>query len=129
MKTFMQDEQSKTGNKRHTPRWNLQGHCAYQMNEWPMACEGHFKDVSCTGVCVETDQNFPINQKFNLTLHLPEKVVVNVCGTTVWAKAVNSHFEIGFHFFNTSGETQDTILLHAANVNQASLTEHWFSGW
>jgi len=129
MKTFMQDEHSKNGNKRHTPRWNLQGHCVYQSYKGPIDSKSQFKDVSCTGVCVETDQNFPINQNVNLTLHLPDSGVINVCGTAVWAKAVNSHFEVGIHFFNLSGETQDTILLHAANVNQELLTEHWFQGW
>jgi len=94
-----------------------------------MDCEGHFKDMSCTGVCVETDQNFPINQNVNLILHLPDRDVINVCGMAVWAKAVNSHFEIGIHFFNTSSETQDTILQHATKANEELLTNHWFQGW
>jgi len=129
MKTFMQDEQSNTGNKRYTPRWSLQGHSVYQMNIGSMACEGHFKDVSCTGACVETDQDFPINQNVNLTLHMPDSGVINVCGKAVWAKAVNSHYEIGIHFFNTSSETQDAILQYAAKANKKLLTDHLFEGW
>jgi len=129
MKKFMQDEQLKTGNKRHTPRWNLQGQCVYQMNEEPLGCDGHFKEVSCSGACVETDQNFPINQNVNLTLHLPGRGVITVCGTAVWTKAVNSHYEIGIHFFDISSETQDTILQYAANTNKALMADHWFQGW
>jgi len=129
MNTLMQDEELKTENKRYTPRWNLQDRSAYQMNIGSEACEGHLKDVSCTGACVETDQDLPINQNVNLTLHLPDRGAINVCGTAVWAKAVNSHYEIGIHFFNTSSEAQDTILQHAARANKRLLTEHWFKGW
>jgi len=129
MKPVMQDEQSETENKRFTPRWNLQGDCACEMNNGSTVREGHLKDVSCAGVCLETDKNFPVNQNVDLTLHLPNGGVVNVCGKSVWTKAVNSHFEIGFHFFNTSGETQDTILQHAAHSNRELLTDHWFEGW
>jgi len=129
MKTFILDEQLKTENKRHTPRWNLQGQCVYHMDKGPVDYEGHFKDVSCAGACVETDQNFPINQNVSLTLHLPDEGVINVCGTAVWSKAFNFRYKIGIHFFNMSGEMQDTILQHAANANNVLLTENWFKGW
>jgi len=129
MKIFTQDEQPKTENQRYAPRWNLEGHRACQMNQGSMAFEGHLKDVSCAGACIETDQNFLINQKINLTLHLSDRGVVNVCGTAVWAKAVNSHHEIGIHFFNTSSETQEIILRHAINANKELLKDHWFKGW
>jgi len=129
METFTQNEQLKNGNKRYTPRWNIQDYCACQMSKGSLACEGHLKDVSCTGACVETDQNVPINQNINLTLHLPDRGVVNVCGKAVWARAVNSHHEIGIHFFNTSSKTQDTILQHAVGANKELLKDHWFKGW
>lgn len=125
MLTHAQDDNPIAENKRYTPRWNLQAHCLCRMNEDGTAYEGHVKDVSCSGACIATDQHFEIDQKVNLTLFLSEMGVVNVCSTVVWTK-VN---EIGIHFFNTSHETQETIIQHAVNANKELLADYWFKGW
>jgi len=129
MPTFTQNEKSMAENKRYTPRWSLEAHYVHRMNKEDMAYKGHVKDVSCLGACLTTDQCFAINQKINLTLLLPERGVVRVCGTVAWIKEVNSQNEIGIDFFNTSIETQETILQHAINTDKDSLTNHWFEGW
>jgi len=129
MKPFTQDEQSAVGHKRYAPRWNMRAHCTCSTNKNSMTYEGHVKDVSCSGACMSTDHDIALNQMVNLTLHLPEKGLVRVNGTAVWSKAVNSHHEIGIHFFNTSPETQEAILQYAMSVNKEVLQDHMFKGW
>jgi len=129
MSIFTKKEKPAEENKRYAPRWTVHANCVCQTNKGLTSYEGHVIDVSCAGACFSTDRQLAINENVNLTLFLPDRGAVHVFGTAVWSKAVNSHHEIGIHFFNTSSEAQENILQHAVHANKQQMKDHLFGGW
>jgi len=101
----------------------------YRADNEPKAYEGRVKDLSCSGAKVVTDQNFPVNQKMDLNLHIPGYDTVSAPGRVVWAHTVDGQNVIGVRFFNISCAAQDVILRYALHTNKEALIKYWFEGW
>jgi len=129
MQTLNLNEKPIVENKRYAPRWGSQAHFVCRTNIEDAAFESHIKDLSCSGACLSTDQQFTINQNVNLTLFLSDKGVVRTTGTVMWTEIVNFQKRVGIRFFNTSSETQETILKSAVNGNKKILTDFLFKDW
>jgi len=99
MITFTQGTKVESKNKRLKPRWDSQGHCMYRTNNDRNSHKGQVKDISCSGACITTNQDFAINQKIHLTIHMPDNNVVRVSGTAVWKRVNDIENMIGIQFF------------------------------
>lgn len=115
--------------KRYIPRWQVDNRVCYQFESGGNAHECRSKDLSCSGICLQTDQGMIPEQNVKLTIDLSDSVSVKVDGRILWSRPSLGWNLAGISFSNVDPEVQDLILDYAFEVKKEDVVKHWFKGW
>ncbi len=115
--------------QRYIPRWEVNNRILYQLPDEENAREARTRDLSCAGICLQTDQDLGEQKKVRLTIYLSGKKSIQVDGQIRWTRKTSQGTMVGVIFENIQPEDQELILDYAFEVKKDDLVKHWFQGW
>jgi Tfp pilus assembly protein PilZ len=129
MNLEVQTRHNNGGEKRYLPRWEIQNRVSFQ---FPEERDYHYattRDLSCSGVCITTEENIHLGQKLKLTIELSQHSSVTLWGQVVWIKSHSIKKSVGIDFLEPGEEIKETILQYAFEIDKEKVVKHWFQGW
>jgi len=115
--------------QRYIPRWEVHNRIFYQLMDDSERREASSRDLSCAGICLQTDQEVAVNQKVKLKVYLSENKSIDLQGHILWTQQTPRGYLAGIAFEDIKPENQDVILDYAFEINRDDLVDHWFKGW
>ncbi len=115
--------------KRYLPRWAVHNRISYFTLEEGNTKECVSLDLSSVGICLQTKECLPVNQKVKMVIHLSEQASFEVLGNVRWSRQTAEGNQAGIIFEKITPHDQELILQHAFEVKHEDLVKHWFSGW
>lgn len=114
--------------QRYFPRWEVANKVIYKRDKAVHFHECLSRDISNTGLCLQTYEKLEENQKVFLTVELADGVTIQVHGVVVWKKSDGCHFLVGLQFEDISEKNQDMIFNCAFECERQHFNKKWFEG-
>lgn len=115
--------------RRYLPRWEVDNKILYRRENEVSHHECRSKDINCSGACIRTDEEIPLNQELALTVYLADDIEpVHVHGKTVWRLSKEQENLVGIQFDRISDKTSELIFNYAFEYKKEELMKRWFKG-
>ncbi len=124
-----QQDKTRRDDQRYIPRWQIDNRIFYRLDNDSELQEGRSRDLSCAGICLQTEQELLPEQKMKLKVYLSRNKSVDLQGHILWSRKIPQGFLAGIAFDDIKPENQDVILDYAFEIKRSDLVNHWFKGW
>ena len=113
--------------RRYLPRWEVDNKIRYQKENDAPYQECRSKDINCSGACMRTSEDIPLNQALNLTIYLADGIEpIYVHGHTRWRVVRDNESLVGIQFDRINDKTSDRIFQYAFEYKREELMKRWF---